>query len=74
MLNVLGGVAQFERETIPEREREGIAEAKAEGANGSRKPTARARTEEVRALTAEGLRVGAVAARARRSDAVQRPP
>ena len=32
MLNVLGGVAQFEREMMLERQREGIAKAKAEGA------------------------------------------
>jgi DNA invertase Pin-like site-specific DNA recombinase len=32
MLNVLGGVAQFKREMMLEREHEGIARAKAEGA------------------------------------------
>jgi DNA invertase Pin-like site-specific DNA recombinase len=31
MLNVIGGVAEFEREMMLERQREGIAKAKAEG-------------------------------------------
>ncbi|SFK86011.1 recombinase family protein [Methylorubrum salsuginis] len=61
MLNVLGGVAQFEREMMLERQREGIAKAKAEGAYKGRKPTVRARSEEIRALAAEGLSMGAIA-------------
>lgn len=63
MLNVLGGVAQFEREMMLERQREGIAKAKAEGAYKGRKPTARAKTEEVKALAAEGLSMSAIATR-----------
>ncbi len=63
MLNVLGGVAQFEREMMLERQREGIAKAKAEGAYKGRKPTARAKAEEVRALAAEGLSMAKIAAR-----------
>lgn len=61
MLNVLGGVAQFEREMMLERQREGIAKAKGEGAYKGRKPTARAKAEEVKALAAEGLSMGAIA-------------
>lgn len=61
MLNVLGGVAQFEREMMLERQREGIAKAKAEGAYKGRKPTARAKAEEIKALAAEGLSMGAIA-------------
>ncbi|MCE4224918.1 recombinase family protein [Methylobacterium sp. C25] len=61
MLNVLGGVAQFEREMMLERQREGIAKAKAEGAYKGRKPTARAKAEEVKALAAEGLSMAAIA-------------
>jgi DNA invertase Pin-like site-specific DNA recombinase len=38
MLNVLGSVAQFEREMMLERQREGIAKAKAEGKYSGRKP------------------------------------
>ena len=63
MLNVLGGVAQFEREMMLERQREGIARAKAEGAYKGRKPTARAKAEEVKALAAEGLSMAKIAAR-----------
>jgi len=62
MLNVLGGVAQFEREMMLERQREGIAKAKAEGAYKGRKPTARARTAEIEALAAMGLSMAAIAA------------
>jgi len=61
MLNVLGGVAQFEREMMLERQREGIAKAKAEGAYKGRKPTARAKADKVKALAAEGLSMGAIA-------------
>lgn len=62
MLNVLGGVAQFEREIMLERQREGIAKAKAEGAYKGRKPTARAKGAEIQALAAQGLSMGAIAA------------
>ncbi|AMB48425.1 DNA invertase (plasmid) [Methylobacterium sp. AMS5] len=61
MLNVLGGVAQFEREMMLERQREGIAAAKDAGKYKGRKPTARARSEEIKALAAEGLSMGAIA-------------
>jgi DNA invertase Pin-like site-specific DNA recombinase len=63
MLNVLGGVAQFEREMMLERQREGIAKAKAAGAYKGRKPTARAKTDEIKALAADGLSMSAIAAR-----------
>jgi DNA invertase Pin-like site-specific DNA recombinase len=39
MLTMLGGIAQFEREIMLERQREGIARAKAEGKFKGRKPT-----------------------------------
>jgi DNA invertase Pin-like site-specific DNA recombinase len=63
MLNVLGGVAQFEREMMLERQREGIAKAKAEGAYKGRKPTVRARSEEIKALAEQGMSMGAIAAK-----------
>ena len=63
MLNVMGSVAQFEREMMLERQREGIAKAKSEGRYKGRKPTARARADEVLALRAEGLSMDAIAAR-----------
>lgn len=40
MLTVLGGVAQFEREMMLERQREGVAKAKAAGRYKGRKPVA----------------------------------
>ena len=54
MLNVLGSVAQFEREMMLERQREGIAKAKADGRYKGRKPTAQAKAEDVLRLVKEG--------------------
>src|SRR5271166_1235457 len=53
--NTLIGIAQFEREMMLERQREGIAKAKREGKYMGRKPTAREKANEVKALAAEGL-------------------
>jgi DNA invertase Pin-like site-specific DNA recombinase len=55
MLNVIGSAAQFEREMMLERQREGIAKAKTEGKYKGRAPTARAKAAEVLALKAQGL-------------------
>jgi DNA invertase Pin-like site-specific DNA recombinase len=55
MLNVLGSVAQFEREVMLERQREGIAKAKSEGKFKGRAPTARRKADEVRALAQAGM-------------------
>ena len=55
MLTVLGGIAEFEREIMLERQREGIAKAKAEGKYKGRKPTAKAKEEDVLRLKAEGV-------------------
>ncbi|WYK04046.1 recombinase family protein [Cereibacter sphaeroides f. sp. denitrificans] len=54
MLNVLGAVAQFEREMMLERQREGIAKAKAEGKYKGRKPTAQFKKAEALALLTAG--------------------
>jgi DNA invertase Pin-like site-specific DNA recombinase len=54
MLNVIGSVAQFEREVMLERQREGIAKAKGEGKYKGRAPTARAKADEVRRLAKAG--------------------
>lgn len=54
MLNVLGSVAEFERAMMLERQREGIAKAKAEGKFKGRAPTARAKAGEVEAMLAAG--------------------
>jgi DNA invertase Pin-like site-specific DNA recombinase len=55
MLNMLGSVAQFEREMMLERQREGIAKAKAESKYKGRKPTAMAKSDDVKALHAKGI-------------------
>ena len=61
MLNMLGSVAQFEREMMLERQREGIAKAKGEGRYKGRAPTARAKSHDIRRLAAEGATWEAIA-------------
>lgn len=61
MLTMLGAVGQFEREIMLERQKEGVAKAKAEGKYTGRKPTAQAKKPEVLALLAQGLTKDAVA-------------
>jgi DNA invertase Pin-like site-specific DNA recombinase len=55
MFNMLGAIAQFERELIRERMLVGIAKAKAEGKYKGRAPTARAKAEKVKQLRAAGV-------------------
>jgi DNA invertase Pin-like site-specific DNA recombinase len=59
--NVIASVAQFEREIMLERQREGIQRAKLAGKYKGRKPTARAKSEEVLSLLASGMKPGEVA-------------
>ncbi len=54
MLNLLGAIAEFERELMLERQREGIAKARAEGRYVGRQPTARRKSDQVRQLRAAG--------------------
>ena len=61
MLNMFSAMAQFEREMMLERQREGIAKAKAEGKYKGRKPTARAKSDEAVRLFREGKRVAHIA-------------
>ncbi|MFT4252550.1 MAG: recombinase family protein, partial [Caulobacter sp.] len=63
LLTMVGAIAQFERAIMLERQREGIAKAKAEGKYRGRKPTARAKEAEARALAAEGVRPDEIAKR-----------
>lgn len=53
MLNVIGSIAEFERDMMLERQRDGIAKAKQDGKYRGRKPTARAKATDVRRLAAE---------------------
>ena len=55
MLNVMASVAQFEREMMLERQREGIAKAKAEGKYTGRKPTAMNKSDAALSLLKSGL-------------------
>lgn len=55
LLGLLGSVAEFERELILERQREGIAQAKARGAYKGRKPIAPEKIEKAKELLARGM-------------------
>ena len=56
ILTMLGGVAEFERTIMLERQREGIAKAKREGKYKGRAPTAMAKASEALALLKGGMR------------------
>lgn len=62
MMNLMGSIAEFERELMLERQREGIAKAKADGKYKGRAPTARAQATEVKRLKAEGRTAEAIVA------------
>ena len=55
MLTMLGAIAEFERSMMLERQREGIAKAKAEGKYKGRAATARAKIDDIRKLDAGGF-------------------
>lgn len=55
LLTVFAAMAQFEREVMLQRQREGIAAAKAAGKYKGRKPTARAKKQSVVELKAAGV-------------------
>jgi DNA invertase Pin-like site-specific DNA recombinase len=63
MLTMLAAVAEFERGLMLERQREGIAKAKAEGAYKGRQPTARAKAADVLRLANEGITRQEIASR-----------
>ncbi|WP_313199983.1 recombinase family protein [Rhizobium sp.] len=54
MMNLLGSIAEFERDIMLERQREGIARAKADGKYKGRAPTAQRKADDVKRLKAEG--------------------
>ena len=60
MINLLGSIAEFERELMLERQREGIAKAKAEGKYKGRAPTARQKSKDVLRMKSEGKTVEAI--------------
>lgn len=61
MLNMFAAFAEFERDLMKERQKEGIAKAKAEQKYKGRKPTARAKAGEAVALFQQGKTVSEVA-------------
>jgi DNA invertase Pin-like site-specific DNA recombinase len=63
MLNLLGSIAEFERELMLERQREGIAAAKAAGKYKGRAPTARRKAGQVLELHKSGLGASEIASR-----------
>ena len=56
MLNLMGSFAEFEREIMLERQREGVARAKAEGKYRGRAPTAQRKAGEVVHLRCQGVK------------------
>ncbi|HWD12237.1 MAG TPA: recombinase family protein [Pseudochrobactrum sp.] len=62
LLTMLGGIAEFERALMLERQREGIAKAKGDGKYKGRAPTARRKADEVMRMKAEGRTADAIAA------------
>jgi DNA invertase Pin-like site-specific DNA recombinase len=56
MLTILAGVATWEREIMLERQREGVAKAKAAGRYKGRKPTARTKSKDALRLYGAGIR------------------
>ena len=63
MLAVIGAVGQAERETMLERQREGIAKAQRDGKYKGRAPTARRKAGEIQRLKADGVSPTEIAAR-----------
>jgi DNA invertase Pin-like site-specific DNA recombinase len=63
MLTILAGVATWEREVMLERQREGIAKAKAAGKYRGRAPTVARRGDEIREMVAKGVKPAHVARR-----------
>jgi DNA invertase Pin-like site-specific DNA recombinase len=61
LLTMIGAVATFERELMLERQREGIARAKAKGKYRGRKPTAQAKAHEVLVLRKQGVGASEIA-------------
>ncbi|SHJ66445.1 Site-specific DNA recombinase [Malonomonas rubra DSM 5091] len=61
MLTMLGAIAEFERELMLERQREGIEKAKAAGKYKGRKPTAREKSQDIIRLLNQGMQKAQIA-------------
>ena len=62
ILTIFAGFAQFEREQMLERQREGIRKAQAEGRYKGRPPSASLKADKARTMKAEGRTVTQIAA------------
>ena len=62
LINLVSSIAQFEREIMLDRQREGISKAKSEGKYKGRAATARAKADEVLALRKQGKGASDIAA------------
>jgi DNA invertase Pin-like site-specific DNA recombinase len=69
VLNVIGSIAQFERELMLERQRDGIARAKRLGKYKGRVPTARNKAKEMVSLKNAGVKPSEIATRLKLSKA-----
>ena len=63
MLSVIGAVGQAEREAMLERQREGVAKAKAQGRYKGRVPTVRRQAAEIIRLKEAGVRPSEIASK-----------
>jgi DNA invertase Pin-like site-specific DNA recombinase len=63
LLQVMGAIAEFERTLMLERQREGVAKAKAEGKYKGRAPTAQVKAAEVVRLRGDGVKPTEIAKR-----------
>lgn len=63
LLNLMGSLGQFEREIMLERQRDGIAKAKADGKYRGRAPTARRKLVQIHELHRSGVGASEIAAR-----------
>lgn len=62
MLTMLGAISEFERELMLERQREGIAKAKAAGKYKGRKPTVLAQAKRIAEMAEQGKKKAEIAA------------
>jgi len=60
---MIGAIAEFERQLMLERQREGIAAAKAAGKYKGRAPTVRRQARQIRELVDQGMRKPEIAQR-----------
>jgi DNA invertase Pin-like site-specific DNA recombinase len=61
LMNLVGSIAQFEREIMLARQREGIAKAKADNKYKGRAPTARRQTASILAMVRDGRKASDIA-------------